>query len=254
MLVISYGITKSGSTLAFELAKAVLSFSGFPQDRLAEHLLTPGHNINFTTEPNLETIDAILGSLAPGQRIVLKTHRAPPAEERPRLEALCREGLLKIQVAVRDPRDICLSLVDAGETARRNGHTAFSRIETLDTALRTVRRQIPNFRFWASLKDALLLPYEQCAFETETAVARISAQLGVVAPIDKVRRHVFDCAFTQFNKGVPNRHAAEMTEADDEKVRDQLADFFRDFVDVGEAGAAPGLAEAPSARLSLSER
>ena len=47
LIYISYGITKSGSTLAFQLARTILDLAGFAQVRLSDTATVPGRRINF---------------------------------------------------------------------------------------------------------------------------------------------------------------------------------------------------------------
>ncbi|MCF4164855.1 sulfotransferase [Zavarzinia compransoris] len=231
MLVISFGIPKSGSTLAFELAKAALTFAGYPQHRLPDDLVLPESSVNFMNKPDIEHVEAVLRFMTPDRRLIVKTHNRPPPRELPHFEALVRAGRIKIQLPVRDPRDTCLSLVDAGDKARATGQAGFAHIHTLEDARAVVGRHIRKFQIWAALSDALLLPYDQCAFDTETAIRRICAHLGIDAPVPEVRDHVMNHAFTQFNKGVADRHVTEMQPVDSESIRAEFAPFFRDFIE-----------------------
>ena len=47
MLIISYGMPKTGSTLLFELTKALLEYAGYEQN-LAPREVNGGHPINFS--------------------------------------------------------------------------------------------------------------------------------------------------------------------------------------------------------------
>ncbi|WP_189638928.1 hypothetical protein [Paramylibacter ulvae] len=47
MIVFCYGMTKCGSTLAFETARSALELSGYPQPRLSMSALGVTRKINF---------------------------------------------------------------------------------------------------------------------------------------------------------------------------------------------------------------
>lgn len=58
-VVFSYGMTKYGSTLAFELARTALELSGFPQQIMPVEALGQNKLINFTrylTDNNIDNL------------------------------------------------------------------------------------------------------------------------------------------------------------------------------------------------------
>ncbi|PWS33963.1 hypothetical protein DFH01_27640 [Falsiroseomonas bella] len=56
MLVFSYGIPKSGSTLAFNIARAVAVLGGHPQRRLAPPLTSPDGRVNYQQDLDPATL------------------------------------------------------------------------------------------------------------------------------------------------------------------------------------------------------
>lgn len=210
MLVFSYGIPKSGSTLAFELAKGVARLGRHRQPLLAEGLLPGKHKVNFAQELTVEGLRAL--AAAAGPRILLvKTHACPGPDWVAEYQALAARGLVSAHVNHRDPRDICLSLLDAGRLARSRGEGAFAEFSTLEDAEAGVRRYLDEHAIWAALPRVLKLDYAICAFRTDAAIEAIKADFGIACPNWLVRVWVQRFAFTYRNKAVPARHEAELT-------------------------------------------
>jgi hypothetical protein len=213
VLVFSYGIPKSGSTLAFELAKAVARLGGHRQRLLPEALLPGGHKVNFAQDLVPETLPR-LAEAAAGHILLVKTHASPGPAWVAAYRGLAAQGLVSAHLNQRDPRDICLSLLDAGRLARSRGEAAFSEFVTLDDAAARVRRYLEEAAIWQGLPRTLALHYETCAFRMEEAVEAIKSDLGIACLNWPVRLWVRRFAFTYRNKAVPARHEAELSAAD----------------------------------------
>ena len=229
MILFSYGITKSGSTLAFELAKAILSTAGYEQTRLSDDVVEPGHHINFVNGISRQRIDRLLRAVPEDQFIAIKTHSGFPPLLLPYLDELSRASKIRIHANFRDPREICLSLMDAGVQARQRKRQAFSEIETLDQAVENVSRQINVFMRWACVRGVLRLAYNRTAFEMDAAIDDIAAHLGVTPDRDEVRRIVNEVAFTQKNKAVKNRYKSELTPEQDQKLQAEFRLFLNNL-------------------------
>jgi len=214
MLVICYGITKSGSTLAFELAKQALAHCGHPQDRLSDEVVTPGHKINFVDSMSAARIEKLEHEIGPDRIIAVKTHAGLDREKFQYVDRLCADGRLKVQIVYRDPRDVCLSMVDAGRKARAQGHGAFSEIHDISDAIHSVEKQLAKLRRWGALSNVLRISYDKAAFETDAALSAIDAHLGLASNHAAVIDEVMNRAFTQKNKGVRGRHRNELNEPD----------------------------------------
>jgi len=220
MLVFSYGIPKSGSTLAFELAKAMARLGGHRQPLMPEWL--PGsHKVNFAQSLTVEALRG-LAAAADSRILLIKTHACPGPEWVAEYRVLAAQGLVSAHVNQRDPRDICLSLLDAGRLARSRGQTAFAEFVTLEDAVGGVRRYLGEQAIWAALPRILPLDFATCAFRMAEAVEAIKADLGISCPNWLVRLWVQRFAFTYRNKAVPARHERELTP-------DQAAWLAREF-------------------------
>lgn len=226
MLVFSYGIPKSGSTLAFQIARAAARFAGHPQRLMPPPLSSPGHRVNFHQVLDPALLDQV--ARRAGDRIlVIKTHDRPGAEWVAAYSELASRGAARAIVNHRDPRDICLSLCDAGRAARAQGETAFAEFVTLADAAPRVRQYLEELEVWRGLPGLLEVRYETCAFRMDEAIDAIEAHLGVRTPNWLVRLYAGRIAFTHRNKAVPARHAIELGPAD----RAALDAAFRPYLD-----------------------
>lgn len=226
MVVFSYGIPKSGSTLAFRIATCVATLGGHWQ-ALAPATLLPAklHRLNFAEELD----PALLPRLVEwaGERImVVKTHARPGPEWIAAYAALAERGLVRAHVIQRDPRDICLSLLDHGTLARAKGEWAFSEFVALEDAVSAVSRYLDEWAIWAALPNTLPLRYEVCAFRMDEAIDRIKADLGIACRNWPVRLYAGRIAFTHRNKALPERHRDEM----DPETAERLTALFHPYL------------------------
>lgn len=225
MLVFSYGVPKSGSTLAFQMARAAAFLSGHSQGLLPPPLSTPGHRVNFHQRLDVDVLRRV--AERSGDRIlVIKTHDAPGEAWAAAYRDLAARGQAKAIVNHRDPRDICLSLCDAGRMARARGESAFAEFVTLDDAARRVQGYLAELNAWRGLPGLLELRYEVCAFRMNEAISAIRAHLGLRGPAWPVRFFVRHIAFTHRNKAVPERHATELNAADGARLDMAFAPYL----------------------------
>lgn len=214
MLVLCYGMQKSGSTLAFEMVSAILQSAGHEQAFVYNDMREPDGGKtrrNFIAKVTRENVETILHAIGPDRTIAVKTHSGFDNTLFPWLEELQAARALQVIATYRDPRDICLSLLDAGERARTAGKGFFQKFETLEDAGRFARGSILRFRKWAALRGTLRLNYETVAHEPKNAISAIEAVLGVRSDRDRVMTHAFEDAFTQKNKAARTRYREEMT-------------------------------------------
>lgn len=202
-LYICFGVQKSGSTLAYQLSRAVAERAGFDQAPL--HPDRPGNAFN-----NQDS-DGFAEMLAHAERtdrrmVVLKTH----AEPMPSLVRAVLDGTAVVQAHTRDPRDVALSMLDAA--ARNDAWGKNHRkepLQSVDDAIVRIRRMVRRHQEWAQLPGTLCLNYERTAFSTQDTVRQIAAHMGVTAaPLRDAMRA--KRRFTQFNTGRSQRHLAEM--------------------------------------------
>lgn len=221
LIYVSYGMAKSGSTLAFRLVSAVLEAGGHPQEDIDLGPLVPGARRRFVEVIRPREL-AALRRLAEerGRIVAVKTHSGLwdcVAEG-------IAEGWIAAHAVARDPRDIALSMVDAARAGRGWGGRdhPYGGIEETAPA---IRAQVEKFLKWAGTPGILPLAYEPLAFATAGEAARIAAQLGLsIDPEAAARAALADR--TNLNVGRKRRHEAEMAGPLSEAFAAEFAPFI----------------------------
>jgi hypothetical protein len=232
MLILCYGMPKSGSTLAFELVRGVLQNAGHPQEtfindeRDAGEMAKAGIGLrNFARGLTREKIEGMMTKIGPDRKIVVKTHSRMPAGSFSWLESLHDSGELRVIASYRDPREMCLSLLDAAVKAEKRGLSAFIEKVDLRNAAKGVERRIPHFREWGALKGTLRLDYDTVAFLPNDAIDRIERMLDVVSDREAAKHYTFNLAYTQKNKGKPGRYR-ELNEEQNAELMERFSEFM----------------------------
>lgn len=236
MLVLCFGIQKSGSTLAFELVKGVLQTAGFEQTFLRNERFKDGAPIppsarNYIEGVTRQKIEELAAEIGPERRIAVKTHGMFADAMFPWLEEMQARRKLQVIVSWRDPRDVCLSLLDAGERSRRIEAGAFTELKTLDDAAEYVRRRIASYRKWATLRGALRLDYDTVAYEPDKAIDAMEKVLGVTGNRVMAKQHAFEEADTRKNKARRDRYRAEMTGEQQAELEKTFRRFLKESGD-----------------------
>jgi hypothetical protein len=231
MLVISYGIPKSGSTLAFELLRGALESAGHPQfllrnERPEEAKAVAAPRRNFVNEISRENVQEMIAKIGPGRILAVKTHSPFKPELFCWLEEMQAAGEIQIIANYRDPRDICLSLMDASRRAEERGQQPFSGINDLETAAQRVQKRVVNFRRWAAVRGSLRIRYDDVAFDTQKVLDGYERVLGITFDRAQVLRYAFEEADTLRNKAKRNRWRDELDDAQKEFTRK----CFRKFI------------------------
>lgn len=233
MLVLCYGLTKSSSTLAFELIKGMLESAGHKQERLPDGPVNSGARINYVQPLTRKRLNEVLSAV--GDRwIAVKSHSGIADPLFTYVERLQGERRLQLVVSYRDPRDICLSMLDAGIAARAAGAKEFSDVTDLAVAAGKVAEQAEKFFKWAAVRGALLLPYDVVAFDPDTALDRIERCIGLYADRQYTKRYAFEEAFTQKNKAQKGRYLDELTEQQNKNLTELFAPFISNFIEGGD--------------------
>lgn len=215
MVYFSFGIPKSGSTLAFELTKGLLEALGHPQESLSLTCFDH-HSTNFLNKKWTKAFDEswhreIEEAAGQGKVVVIKTHTRPNDY----IISQLRAGNMMAQACYRDPRDNILSLIDASIRSRARGRGAFGNIGSTAEAADRLKKQFREFESWIGQPGVLPCPYSTVAFESNAFLKQVGAQLGYtpeqLPPLNHIVERVKKKAFTQLNKGIPKRHRQELS-------------------------------------------
>ncbi len=207
VIIISYGVEKSGSTLAFEMTKAIVELNGHPQARLADGLVNEGPAINevgpWTDERLSQLVEATRGT-----KIVVRTHHAPRRLSSSHVLEYIDAGEVRIQVVFRDPRDMVVSMIDDGVRARALHERRHSDIRTVDDAIPLLGRRLRALRQWGWF-PSLRLPYEVFAFDRARGPQLIAEYLAMTADPGAVWGRL-EGRHTRRNVGRPHRYRTEL--------------------------------------------
>lgn len=240
MIYVSFGLEKSGSTLTANLTRHLLEHAGHPHmplsardrgmpangDKAGRHGEVT-NNVKYWTPGVVEA----MARLIPDERIVmLRTHAGPGAE----ILKLIDEGRGLCHVALRDPRDIILSMFDViarKERLGRPNHTGI-RLGDVTSAFEPLRVNLESAYQWGKARGAIFLDYENTAFAADVTIAAICEQLGLTLPREKYAAIFAEAAANpngKLNVGVSMRHRREMSTRDQEAVMAHFADFYARF-------------------------
>jgi hypothetical protein len=206
-IYISYGITKSASTFAWQLIKRIAISGGLPIATLtskSKGVNSPEDYIDPVSEKKLDLIRDDVGD----SPVVIKTHGGvTPAAAR-----LVAEGTAQVFVSYRDLRDIALSLLDHGGRSREKGIEDFAEFYEVSDTLEDIKAQIQRLEGWVRFCNPLLLPYDEICFDTPSTISRIADRLGVSVNIESIcdEFKLNKNSIGQFNKGERRRFEREM--------------------------------------------
>jgi hypothetical protein len=210
LLYFSYGMTKTGSTLAFQLVRSALDLCGFPQDRVASDVVNPVLKRNFVNHISERQLDELKDEARKrGYPIALKTHTRPS----PGVVKMLQSGEAIGHACYRDPRDMALSMLDHAENSRARGNAEFAELTSFEQVFTNIRHQFNSLTAWLRLPGMIPLYFEDIAFDTTQVATKILKQLElkidpeVLADIVKTQR------FTQKNKGLRLRYPTEMEQS-----------------------------------------
>jgi hypothetical protein len=230
---ISYGVTKSASTFAYQLTEEIIRNAGYRPARLKAY-----HN--YTDPIDGAAIDAVRSKVE-NSSIVIKTHGAPDG----RVLELVGSKAVFASVILRDPRDIALSMLDHGVKCRRINKHGFETLYSLDDVFPNLDDQFNRLKSWTRCPNVLFMTYNELCFSTETVVEKIAKQLNLgVSTRDVLRRFRRKSAIGNFNKGIKNRHIHEMSWQDQTRIIERYRDIYRDYLGMVDVQAC-AIAETP---------
>ncbi len=223
LIYFSYGMTKSGSTLSFELARSALELSGQPQPRLSTNAVEDRKKLNFCAHIDAPRADAIRAETAAlGHTVAIKTHTRPD----PEVVKMLENNEAFAHATYRDPRDIALSMLDHGARSRAKKALSFAEYEVLGDTIEDIKHQTNSLLAWLSLPNVKPLYYEDVAFNMAPTAAKIAQDLGLSVDVSDTIKTATENRFTQRNKAVSTRHTSEMTPHDSARFEDIFAPMY----------------------------
>ena len=207
LIYFSFGMTKSGSTLSFELARSAFVLAGLPQPRLSLNAVENRKKINFCKHIDEKQARAIRNETREiGHPVAIKTHTRPD----PEVVQMLENNEAFAHATFRDPREIALSMLDHGRRSRAEGGKSFTEYKTVQDTVEDIKHQTNSLLAWLSLPNVRPLYYDDIAFDMKEATKRLLNDLKVSADVNAVMDMACNDRFTQKNKAKKSRHIDEM--------------------------------------------
>ena len=232
MLYVCAGMSKAGTTYTYNLTKALLAEAGFPYVHLERHLRgdpsakeRPANNV-WSWAP--EIVESLRRSDRDDAIIALRTHTGPSSEA---IDLLNTSGG-KAHIAIRDPRDLALSMRDMTRLILDKGKPNRHGIDVDDliTAFPAIWSEIDGVTRWMDSTDCIVLYYEETAFDPETSCHKLCEQLNLKVRDTKFAQLAAEAAQNpngKKNVAQPMRHKREM----DAPTQELFLREFRPFYD-----------------------
>ena len=227
LLYFSYGMTKTGSTLAFQLVRSALDLCGFPQDRVPLDVVNPVLRRNFVNHISERQLAELKDEAKNrGYPIALKTHMRPD----PGVVEMIQSGEAIAHACYRDPRDMALSMLDHAQKSRETGGEEFAELTNLEQVFTNIRGQHNSLTAWLRLPNVMPLYFEDIAFNTVETARRILKQLKLKIDPEVLADVVQTQRFTQKNKGMRLRYPEEMDPTISASIETEFAPLLDRFI------------------------
>jgi len=227
LLYFSYGMTKTGSTLAFQLVRSALDLCGFPQDRVPLDVVNPVLQRNFVNHITERQLSELKDEAKKrGYPIALKTHMRPD----PCVVEAIQSGEAIAHACYRDPRDMALSMLDHAQKSRETGGDEFAELTSLEQTFTNIRSQHDSLTAWLRLPNVMPLYFEDIAFNTVETARRVLKQLKLKINPEVLAEVVQTQRFTQKNKAVRLRYPEEMDPGISAAIATEFAPLLERFI------------------------
>ncbi len=227
LVYISFGMTKCGSTLAFQFTRRLLVANGIRQERLSNDLIGPEPVENYIDEFSKNRTNMLAREAeAAGGPIVIKTHAPLSAPVRD----LFRQDQAVGQAVYRDPREMALSMLDHGKKTRALGRPNFAQFVVLRDTIETIIEQIGLLSGWLRTPNVMPYYYDDFAWGDKQVLEPITRQMLLEKAPEHLTERVKATRFTQLNKAIPQRWRSEMTQTESQAFQEIFAPFYRKLV------------------------
>ena len=233
-LFISYGMTRSGSTLAFETEKAILEKYGMSQEKIMIEGLENWIE-NYLPEKYLSDINSLkkINEETGTNFVVFKTHGA--ANEK--LLNFIRKFKIPVTISVRDPKDIVVSLLEISKKNRSINETGFINIISFKDALKNIEEDLWRLETWRPLIEegiAKVIPYEETIKDAEILIEYLADITSKPKLLISDIREITKKRFTQFNVGVSGRGQKSLNQVEifrvEKNINERLNNAIYPFV------------------------
>lgn len=210
MIIICYGMPKSASTFAFQLARDIANTHtsiNTVRQKLPEDLDKLFFQELYPVLPRLQR------SIKSEELYVIKTHCFPDAQTL----SMIRQGLAKVIISIRDPYDIIVSHKEAGDIERKKAladQRSFAKLHTYEDIFSIIPKKLLIASSWIEQLDKkLVIKFSDIKNTPQTVAMNIAKFIGVDK---KYVNEVLDKylvegkRIVEFNKGIEGRGRKEI--------------------------------------------
>jgi hypothetical protein len=259
MLYVCAGMEKGGTTYTYNLIKLLLAGAGHPYIHLS-NALRGDHRAKERDANNLKVwssaiVDNLRAHNPKGDRILaLRTHSEP---YQPMVDLLKATGG-KTHIAIRDPRDVALSLMDvsAKRLATQKENRAGIVLDDFATTFPEIHKNINAVTGWSDQTDCLTLYYEDTCFRPEVSIGAICSQLKLDVDKNLYQTFAREAALNpngKLNVGKPMRHTKEMSARNQSLFLEEFAEFYQRFFPAATVHAEDGAGLQPRVIPSVAD-
>lgn len=187
MLIISAGMRKAGSGLAYNLIKDMVLYHGGTDAKVLKE-----SNVflqSFLLGPNARAKNVHFSNIFKAMwfttktRFVIKTHKRPPLY----LRCFIQLGLVSMIYIYRNPFDALLSSIEFGEKLKREGihlNTQFLKMADIDQAMSFLGTWLQDHRVFMANGRILKISYEELVTHPIKVMQQIDAHLAFHTPTE----------------------------------------------------------------------
>lgn len=220
MLVVCFGIHKSASTFAYRLITEA-------SRRLFSGEVMTGKDVKRVNNGYIERNTEVIKN---DQKLLIqKTHAGTDTD----IGKLVNEGQVKAIASIRDPRDVALSMLDAGKKERELGRkNDIAKIFTLAEATSQIKSDIHALMRWYDLSNCHVIPYVEIKEKPSVTVGKI-VEIVLDKKISSEECEAIVASISRdtirLNRGIHQRYLTEMSESDSETIKNSFKEFYERF-------------------------
>jgi hypothetical protein len=221
VIVVTYGLRRSGAQMVCRLTRTLLELAGCPQSRLPAGLVAKpdvlrDDDLNVVHRWGDDRLRKLLDATR-GSRIAIRTSAGPDGLTTGALFRALETGELKVHLVYRDPREIVSSYATAPSGEKLPA-------ADLDKGIRELRADLGKLRHWGTF-PSLKLCLDDFAEDPADLVGRMSEDLGVVVDPHRVVERTSEADDKQLNWRA--RWRDRLTTDDAARVESAVPNYLR---------------------------
>jgi len=206
VIYISYGLPRSGSTFAANIAEQTLNLASVKSNTEIGSISEILSNISSRFVATTEELEQIIAGAQQEKLYFVKCHCAPSSIIRKAFEEQRAAG----HATYRHPGDMVVSLMDAYTQRPQQ----FPAGKTFEQAVASYQSAFRNFEMWRQLPHIIPVSFESFTTDSHEFAYRIGKQIGVTLSDEDLTAVIGNAntQFHQFNVGQSGRHCDVLTD------------------------------------------